>query len=69
MFDCSIFFVLQMSHLFNMFVKQVADYCDTSSMPGKLFFPLAHVYTIFTVNTAGFIIIMYRTRTYAGVTE
>jgi len=22
-----------MSHLFNMFVKQVADYCDTSSMP------------------------------------
>lgn len=29
-----------MSHLFNMFVKQVADYCDTSSMPGKDFLHL-----------------------------
>jgi len=30
----TISFAFQMSHLFNMFVKQVQDYCSSLSMPG-----------------------------------
>jgi hypothetical protein len=35
-----ILFAFQMSHLFNMFVKQVQDYCGSLSMPGEFLWVL-----------------------------
>lgn len=36
LFHCCV--LLQMSHLFNMFSKQVTEHCDTSTMPGSWLF-------------------------------